>query len=171
MIVLLERLCLALRRVVSGVVILLFSVMMTAVLVQVAGRYVFNYSIAQAAEIATFSQIWLVLLGAGVAVARGQHVAIDMLPARLPLPMARVALVAIALVTVAFLAVLAWGSQPLLRMGEFQTSPALRIPMKWIYLCLPMGAAYMALELLLSVLQRWDDPFPPPQVDDAEEAV
>ncbi|SDJ16537.1 TRAP transporter small permease [Salipiger marinus] len=171
MIVLLERLCLALRRVVSGVVILLFSVMMTAVLVQVAGRYVFNYSIAQAAEIATFSQIWLVLLGAGVAVARGQHVAIDMLPARLPLPMARVALVAIALVTVTFLAVLAWGSQPLLRMGEFQTSPALRIPMKWIYLCLPMGAAYMALELLLSVLQRWDDPFPPPQVDDAEEAV
>ncbi|MGR3821317.1 MAG: TRAP transporter small permease [Salipiger marinus] len=171
MIVLLERLCLALRRVVSGVVILLFSVMMTAVLVQVAGRYVFNYSIAQAAEIATFSQIWLVLLGAGVAVARGQHVAIDMLPAKLPLPMARVALVAIALVTVAFLAVLAWGSQPLLRMGEFQTSPALRIPMKWIYLCLPMGAAYMALELLLSVLQRWDDPFPPPQVDDAEEAV
>ncbi|HBM58882.1 MAG TPA: TRAP transporter small permease [Citreicella sp.] len=171
MIVLLERLCLALRRVVSGVVILLFSVMMTAVLVQVAGRYVFNYSIAQAAEIATFSQIWLVLLGAGVAVARGQHVAIDMLPAKLPLPMARVALVAIALVTVTFLAVLAWGSQPLLRMGEFQTSPALRIPMKWIYLCLPMGAAYMALELLLSVLQRWDDPFPPPQVDDAEEAV
>ena len=111
------------------------------------------------------------LARAGVAVARGQHVAIDMLPAKLPLPMARVALVAIALVTVAFLAVLAWGSQPLLRMGEFQTSPALRIPMKWIYLCLPMGAAYMALELLLSVLQRWDDPFPPPQVDDAEEAV
>ena len=82
----LERLCLALRFVVSGVVILLFSVMMISVLVQVGGRYVFNYSIAQASEIATFSQIWLVLLGSGVAVARGQHVAIDMLPAKLPLP-------------------------------------------------------------------------------------
>ncbi|EPX85668.1 TRAP transporter small permease [Salipiger mucosus] len=168
---LLERLCLALRRVVSGVVILLFSVMMIAVLVQVGGRYVFNYSIAQAAEIATFCQVWLVLLGAGVAVARGQHVAIDMVPASLPRPAARVALVAIAAVCIAFLGVLAWGSQPLLRMGEFQTSPAMRVPMKYIYLCLPVGAGYMVLELLLSVLQRWDDPFPPPQAEDTEEAI
>ncbi|WP_146591163.1 TRAP transporter small permease [Puniceibacterium confluentis] len=171
MVLLVERLCLVLRRVVSGAVILLFSVMMIAVLVQVGGRYVFNYSIAQAAEIATFSQIWLVLLGAGVAVARGQHVAIDMVPAALPLPAARGAMIAIALVCMAFLAVLAWGSLPLIRMGDFQTSPALRMPMKYMYFCLPAGAAYMALELLLSVLQRWDDPFPPPQPEDAEEAV
>ena len=166
----LERLCLALRFVVSGVVILLFSVMMISVLVQVGGRYVFNYSIAQASEIATFSQIWLVLLGSGVAVARGQHVAIDMLPAKLPLPAARVALVAIALVIATFLAVLAYGSLPLLRMGEFQSSPALRVPMKYVYICLPFGAGYMALELLLTVIQRWDNPFPPPEPD-AEEAI
>ncbi|KMK64796.1 TRAP transporter small permease [Puniceibacterium sp. IMCC21224] len=171
MVRLLERLCLVLRRVVSGAVILLFSVMMTAVLMQVGGRYVFNYSIAQAAEIATFCQIWLVLLGGGVAVARGQHVAIDMVPAALPLPAARVALVAIAAVGMAFLATLAWGSLPLIRMGEFQTSPSLRMPMKYMYFCLPAGAAYMGLELLLSVLQRWDDPFPPPVPEDAEEAL
>ncbi len=163
MFALLERLCLALRFVVSGVVILLFSVMMISVLVQVGGRYVFNYSIAQASEIATFSQIWLVLLGSGVAVAKGQHVAIDMLPAKLPLPAARVALVAIALVIATFLAVLAYGSLPLLRMGEFQSSPALRVPMKYVYICLPFGAGYMALELLLTVIQRWDNPFPPPE--------
>lgn len=168
MLKLLTRLCLALRRAVSAVVILLFAVMMVAVLVQVAGRYLFNYSIAQASEIATFSQIWLVLLGAGVALAKGQHVAIDILPARLPLPWARAALVLIALVVLSFLAVLAWGSQPLLRMGEFQTSPALRVPMKYIYLCLPVGAAYMALELLLSVMLRWNDPFPPPEPDTEE---
>ena len=47
MFALLERLCLALRFVVSGVVILLFSVMMISVLVQVGGRYVFNYSSSQ----------------------------------------------------------------------------------------------------------------------------
>lgn len=170
MFALLERLCLALRFVVSGVVILLFTVMMISVLVQVGGRYVFNYSIAQASEIATFSQIWLVLLGSGVAVARGQHVAIDMLPAKLPLPAARVALVAIALVVAAFLAVLAYGSLPLLRMGEFQSSPALRVPMKYIYICLPFGAGYMVLELLLTVIQRWENPFPPPEPD-AEEAI
>ncbi|ANB33417.1 TRAP-type C4-dicarboxylate transport system permease small subunit [Rhodovulum sulfidophilum] len=171
MLPLIERALLMLRRLVSAVVILLFSVMMAAVLIQIAGRYIFNYSIAQASEIATFCQIWLVLLGAGVAMARGQHVAIDMVPARFSLPWARAALIFIALVSAAFLAVLAWGSQPLLRMGAFQTSPSLQMPMAWMYLCLPVGAAYIALELLLSVILRWNDPFPPPSLDHEEEAI
>ncbi|NVO24715.1 TRAP transporter small permease [Donghicola sp. C2-DW-16] len=172
MFALLERLCLVLRAVASAAVILLFTVMMIAVLVQIGGRYVFNYSIAAASEIATFSQIWLVLLGSGVALARGQHVAIDMLPAKLPLPLARVALIMIAAVIVSFLWVLAYGTQPLIKMGAFQLSPALQLPMKYVYFCLPIGAAYMTLELLLSVIQRWDNPFPPPEADpDPEEAI
>ena len=166
-----ERVCLVLRRAVSAIVVVLFSVMLIAVLAQVAGRYFFNFSIAQAAEIATFCQIWLVLLGAGVALARGQHVAIDVLPSQLPLPMARLALIAIAAVSAAFLAVLAYGALPLIKLGQFQTSPALQMPMKYMYACLPVGAIYMMLELVLSVVQRWDDPFPPPSVETEEEAI
>ncbi|PTV95906.1 TRAP-type C4-dicarboxylate transport system permease small subunit [Rhodobacter aestuarii] len=171
MVRLLELLCLLLRRVISGVVILLFAVMMTSVLVQVAGRYIFNFSIAQASEIATFSQIWLVLLGAGIAVSRSQHVAIDVVPAMLPRAQARLALLAISGISIAFLAVLAYGSLPLIKMGAFQTSPTLRIPMKYMYFCLPAGAAYMALEMVLAVIQRWHDPFPSEQVDPHEEAI
>jgi len=166
-----ERLCLMLRAAVSAVVVVLFAIMLVAVLVQVAGRYFLNFSISQAAEIATFCQIWLVLLGAGVTLARGQHVAIDILPSKLSLAGGRVALVLIALVSGAFLVVLAYGSLPLLKMGQFQTSPSLRIPMKYMYACLPVGALYMIIELVLSVVQRWDDPFPPPKPETEEEAV
>ena len=166
-----ERVCLVLRRAVSAIVVVLFSVMLIAVLAQVAGRYFFKFSIAQAAEIATFCQIWLVLLGAGVALARGQHVAIDVLPSQLPLPLARLALIAIALVSAAFLAVLAYGTLPLIKLGQFQTSPALQMPMKYMYACLPVGAGYMVLELVLSVVQRWHDPFPLPSVETEEEAI
>ncbi|HWL55192.1 MAG TPA: TRAP transporter small permease [Paracoccus sp. (in: a-proteobacteria)] len=166
-----ERLCLMLRAAVSAVVVMLFAIMLVAVLVQVAGRYFLNFSISQAAEIATFCQIWLVLLGAGVTLARGQHVAIDILPSKLSLVGARVALVLIALVSAAFLVVLAYGSLPLLKMGQFQTSPSLRIPMKYMYACLPVGALYMIIELVLSVVQRWNDPFPPPKPETEEEAV
>ncbi|MGA0614142.1 TRAP transporter small permease [Paracoccus sp. KR1-242] len=171
MFAIIERICLVLRAIVSAVVVALFSVMLVAVLVQVAGRYFLNFSISQAAEIATFCQIWLVLLGAGVTLARGQHVAIDLLPSKLPLAGARVALVLIALVSGAFLAVLAYGSLPLLKLGQFQTSPSMRVPMMYMYACLPVGAAYMILELVLSVVQRWDDPFPPPKPETEEEAV
>lgn len=158
---LLGRFADALRFAISAVVVVLFCIMMAAVLAQVGGRYVFNYSIASATELATFSQIWLVLLGAGLAMARSQHVAIDFLPARLPLPMARLVSIAIAAVTITFLATLAYGSFPLIRMGTFQTSSAMRVPMWTMYLCLPVGAAYIALELVRSVVERWDNPFAP----------
>jgi len=162
----LERICLALRFICSTVAVILFTVMLIAVLAQVAGRYFFNFSIAQAAEIATYSQIWMVLLGGGVALARGQHVAIEAIPAALPLPLARLALIAIAVISGTFLFILAKGSLPLLKMGMMQTSPAMRMPMVYIYACLPVGAGYMILELLLSVIRRWNDPFPPPEVDE-----
>ena len=161
----------AFRKAMSALVILLFSVMMAAVLIQVGGRYVFNYSIAAASEIATFSQIWLVMLGAGIAMARHQHVAIDLLPAQLPLPLARVASLLIAAITIAFLAVLAWGALPLLRLGTMQTSAVMQLPMWVMYLCLPAGAAYVALELIVSVVERWNDPFAPNPSDAEEEAA
>jgi len=166
----LDRLITYLRYAISGVVVLLFCVMMIAVLVQVCGRYVFNYSISAATEISTFSQIWLVLLGAGVAMARNQHVAIDLLPASLPLPLQRVAKLAIAAITLAFLAVLAYGSLPLLQMGTFQTSSAMQLPMWVVYLCLPAGAFYVALELIVSTIKTWDAPFAA-AADAEEEAV
>ena len=160
-----------LRRAMSVVVVLLFSIMMIAVLVQVGGRYVFNYSIAAATEIATFSQIWLVMLGSGIAMARRQHVAIDLLPAQLPLPLARAASVLIAILTVSFLAVLAYGSLPLLRLGMMQTSSAMQMPMWIMYVCMPVGAAYITLELIVSVGERWADPFAPIHSDLEEEAA
>jgi TRAP-type transport system small permease protein len=149
-----------LRRLISWFVILLFIVMMTAVLVQVAGRYVFNYSIATATELATFAQIWIVLMGSGVAVAKGQHVAIDFLPAKLPLQAARVAMILIAIASVGFLCVLAYGSVPLMRLGMMQTSPAMRLPMWVMYVSMPAAAFYMTLEILASLVERWKNPFP-----------
>ncbi|WP_138471839.1 TRAP transporter small permease [Poseidonocella sp. HB161398] len=166
MIRLIECLCLPLRRAVSAVVIALFAVMMASVLVQVGGRYLFGYPVAPASEIATFCQIWLVLLGSGVAIARSQHVAIDMLPAAMPLRVQRVLLAVIAAVTLGFLWVLGTNAGPLIKLGGFQTSPTLQIPMKYMYMCLPAGAAYMALEVLLALVQRWSDPFPEPSIDE-----
>ncbi|MDJ0932820.1 TRAP transporter small permease [Breoghania sp.] len=169
MFALIEQVCLWLRRFAYDVVILLFVTMMVSVLVQVFGRYVANYSISQASEIATFCQIWLVLLGSGIAMSRSQHVAIDILPSQLPLQMRRVALVAIALVTACFLGVLAYGALPLLRIGQIQSSPALGVPMFWIYLCLPVGAAYIVLELFVKVMTHWANPFPDPSAAEPHE--
>ncbi|MEC5293117.1 MULTISPECIES: TRAP transporter small permease [unclassified Aurantimonas] len=154
-----SRLVAIIRRMISGLLVIFFTLMMTAVLVQVAGRYIFNYSVAGAVEIATFTQIWMVLLGAGIAMRRGQHVAIDLLPAVLPLRFARMAILAAAIGSIAFLLVVIKGSFPLIRFGFMQSSSALLIPMWIIYLCLPLGAVYLIFETLAALVLKLKDPF------------
>jgi len=154
----------------SAIVVVLFAVMMGVVLLQVGSRYLLSYSTAWATELSTFCQVWLVLLGAGVAMARNQHMAIDLLPAMLPLFYARIASILIALVVLLFLGMMAYGSIPLVRLGTVQSSPAMGLPLWVVYACLPIGAVYIALELVVSVVRRWNNPFAAPELVDAEVA-
>ena len=149
------------RAVAKVVVIVCFLYMTFAVLAQVLGRYFFNYSISWSDETARFAQIWVVLIGAGIAMQRGLHVAVDPLATLLPLGPARALKIVIAAGCLWFLGVVAYASLPLLQLGwDFvETSPVLLIPMWTIYMCLPLGAAYFALEIVLSVVDRWDQPF------------
>ena len=99
-------------------------------------------------------------MGAGIAMRRGLHVAVDALAAMLPLRWARVLSLLIAAGALWFLGVVIYGSLPLIELGWlFETSPVLQIPMWIIYLTLPLGAAYFALELVARVVERWDQPF------------
>lgn len=139
-----------LRRVVDAALILLLATMVTAVLVQVAGRYIFNFSIAEATEIATFTQIWLVLLGAGYAMRTRLHVSIDVLVTMLPPLLARALMVPVAALCLWFLWVVFDGGLLLIEIGAIQTSAALQISMEIPYIALPVSAAYFALEATLA---------------------
>lgn len=124
----------------------LMAYMVGAVLMQVFGRYVFNYSITAAVETATFAQIWMVLLGAGYAMRQRMHVNIDVVIQMLPAHWARLLLVPVAGLCLWFLWVVFVGGVRLLDLGAIQRSPALQIPMTIPYLALPLAAVYFALE-------------------------
>src|SRR5690606_6102795 len=74
----------ALRRTIDAVAILLRAAMTFLVLAQILGRYAFNYAISWSEESATFVQVWLVALGAGIAMRNRQHVGIDFIIAKFP---------------------------------------------------------------------------------------
>ena len=156
----LARIVAGARLAVAVLVVACFAYMTLAVLAQVFGRYVFNYSISWTEETARYAQIWVVLMGAGIAMRRGLHVAVDALAAMLPLGWARVLSILIAAGALWFLGVVVYGSLPLIELGWlFETSPVLQISMWIIYLSLPLGAAYFALELVARVVERWNQPF------------
>ncbi len=138
-----------LRRAVDAMLILLLGIMVLAVLAQVGGRYVFNFSIAEATEIATFAQIWMVLLGAGYAMRERMHVAIETLVEMLPRAAQRAVMIPVAALCLWFLWVVFDGGLQLIEIGAIQTSAALQISMEIPYIALPVSAAYFALEAVL----------------------
>jgi len=151
----------AIRSVVMWLVIGFFAYMGIAVLVQVTGRYVFNYSIDWAAESATFAQIWMILLAAGLAMQKNLHVSVDALANILPVPILRFLTIVVAVPCLWFLWQAIVGSLALIDIARIQTSPVLQIPM-WIpYLALPIGLSYFGMELVLSLVAKWKDPRAP----------
>ena len=147
-----------LRRIMRWLIISFFSYMAIAVLIQVVGRYVFNYSIDWAAETATFAQIWMILLAAGLAMRSNLHVSVDALTNILPVSILRFLIIVIAVPCLWFLWQAIVGSIVLIDIGQIQTSPVLQIPM-WIpYLALPIGLIYFGFELILSLVVKWKDP-------------
>ena len=152
------RIVAGLRALVTGLVVFFFGYMAIAVLLQIAGRYVFDYSIDWTAETATFAQIWMVLLASGLAMRDNLHVSVDALTHVLPRTVLRLLIVVVAAACSWFLWQAIAGSLALIEIGRLQSSPVLRIPM-WIpYLSLPIGLAYFGLELLLAMAGKWRDP-------------
>ena len=143
------------RYLVTGLVVVFFCYMTLAVLVQVGGRYLFNYAIDWTAETATFAQIWMVLLAAGIAMRERLHVSVDVLADAVSPGVRRFFILIIAAACTWFLWQAVAGSFALIDIGRIQTSPVLRLPM-WIpYLSLPLGLLYLGLELLLTLAASW----------------
>lgn len=147
----LQKILYIFRTIIEYATLILFLIMVASVLIQVMGRYVFNYSISWAIELATFSQVWLVILGTGIAVKDKMHAGVDVLITQLPLRFQRAIGFIIVGLCLCFLVVTLWGTQQLLMIGSLQTSPVLEINMAYVYLIMPVGVLYIMIELILSV--------------------
>ena len=123
-------------------------VMAVVVLVQVVLRYVFRSPLVWAEEASVFLMIWISFVGSGLAIRDGAHIAMNLLYDRLPPLWSRIVLAASCLAILAFLGVLFWQGLLLALFVGDQPSPALRIPMTWPYLIIPIGAAFMIVEII-----------------------
>jgi TRAP-type C4-dicarboxylate transport system permease small subunit len=121
---------------------------------QVTVRFLFNAPSEWSEVLTRFALIWMVYLGAAVAIRQGSMVSIDLMH-RLSRGRLRWLLeVFIVLATVALMGVLLWfGAQVTWRV-RFQEVAGLYIAMSWAYLAIPVGAAFA----IVSVLAHYFDP-------------
>src|SRR5512139_1251730 len=138
------------------VVFAMMSAMATLVFINVIARYLFNFSIIWAEEVAQYLMIWIAFLGAGLALREGRHVALELLHDCLPGALGRTVRMGIAALVLAFLgAVTVLGFQFAVFVWT-QETPVLNISLGIPSLAVPIGTLLFALHLLL-MFRRYTD--------------
>jgi tripartite ATP-independent transporter DctM subunit len=126
------------------------GLILTAVVIaclQVFMRYALRAAMPWPEEVATWAFTWAVLLGMAVATSRNAHITIDAIPRLLP-PRARAALefIIAAVVAAASVVLLVHGADYVQR--AIAASPALQMPTRYLFLAVPVGAAFNLFFLL-----------------------
>lgn len=139
---------------VEWVCLLLLAAISIDLLAGIFSRYVLERTFVWYDEVARACFIWLVFLGAAVAVKRGahfgMHLFVDMLPAALKRPVLLVTPLAI-IVFAATLIVQGWA---LMLHGAAQTTAVMAMPVSWIYAAMPVGGALMAFHGIVLLFKK-----------------
>jgi len=145
---------------VSGLLLALLTVSLR---LQVFGRCVIGRAPAWSEEVARMMIVWLTMLGAGACLRGGTHIAVTVLVNALPPGPRQIVLWLRDFAILAAVGVLTWAGVRYAELNATQDSPALEIPMSYFYASLPIGAALIALQLVLSRIGR-----EPPVIDPIE---
>jgi TRAP-type C4-dicarboxylate transport system permease small subunit len=105
-------------------------------------------------ELSRFLFIWMIMLGAMVAVREGTHFVVDVWPEMAPRPTAMLQIVANVFV-LAFALVFVWWGVQFVRFGWDQTSELADLPMTFIFIAWPVTGAVWAIFLAESFLNSW----------------
>lgn len=129
----------------AGFVLLLFA--------QIVARQVFQYSIAWSEELSTYMFVWFAYLGAVVAAKMSAHNRVTFHFQFMPKPVAKALLVLADLLWVAFNSYFVYLSCDFVfnRMNAFWKSQTLGVPMKYLYLILPIAFTLMSIRILHNV--------------------
>lgn len=135
---------------VAALVLLEFAILLTGVI----SRFVLHAPIVWTDELASILFLWLAMLGAVVALRRGEHMRMTALVGKLQ-PGTRAVLDAVAVAAcLAFLAMVAWPSLEYAIDEVAITTPALGISNVWRAAALPIGLALMAVFSILRLLRE-----------------
>ncbi|WP_319529495.1 TRAP transporter small permease [uncultured Cohaesibacter sp.] len=130
-------------------------VVMTAVIASlVITRNFFGFSWSWSEEITRFLMVWLIFLGAAVLVRRDDHIALDALPRALPERARTILMMAIRLPILGVLWLILQQGWIVMGLRASNHSPALGIPLSWVYAAIPVGSALM---LLFAAFNTWRD--------------
>ena len=139
----------------EGWALISFVVVMTiVVLLQVIYRYLLMQPLHWSEELARYLFVWISILGAALSVHRRGHFGMDFFFKMLPLRWRPSFASFIFLLMGIVVMVLLVQGIILVQKTADQQSPAMEISMGWAYASVPVGAALMAVHLLVIILKE-----------------
>jgi TRAP-type C4-dicarboxylate transport system permease small subunit len=138
------------------------------ILFQAVQRYLPLPQVVWTGELSQFALVWLTFAAAGVLVTRNGHIALQLVDG-LPSPVVvRVvqtfAMAMVALIAAAF----TWACWELVTSAGFLTSPALGLPMSWVYAVVLVGLVSTTVRAAVAAVQVARDGAPSPDHDEGE---
>ena len=144
-----------LTRMVAGFFLVLMSL---SVFCSVLSRYVLNVSWAWIEEGAVYLMIWIVALGASLAVRAKHMIAVEALVNLFPAHLYKTVKTLVIFLSILFLSILLVTGHEMAKLAAEQISTTLPwLKLYWVYLSIPVGAALMILNLLAGLLEIWLD--------------
>lgn len=143
----------------EALLVLLMGSMSVLIFVQIVMRYVFQASLSWSEELARYLFVWLSYVGVAYAVKKGAHIRVDAFTSLMPVRLQkRVLIVAECAFLFFALMVVSEGfalSMKIFRFGQF--SPALGIPMGYVYLAPVVGFTLVVLRLVQALVRAVKD--------------
>lgn len=137
---------------IGTVVFLVLTVLLT---IQVVSRYVFNYAITWAEELAVIMFVWLIYLGVAGAVTARKHLRIDALISAVPFKVKRVLLILDNVITFGFCAYVIFPfSQLIINLaGSGTVTSLMRLPKWGVYSIVPVCLALTCIRLIQDTIR------------------
>jgi TRAP-type C4-dicarboxylate transport system permease small subunit len=136
-----------------GIACLAAALIFGLILFQAVQRYLPVPQIVWAGELSQFALIWLTFVAAGVLVTRNGHIAIELIDT-LPSPAVVRVVQTFAMALVALIAgAFAWACWELVYSAGFLTSPALGLPMSWVYAIALIGLVSATIRAAVGTVQ------------------
>ncbi len=125
--------------------------MVIIVFANVLGRFVFQFSVPWAEEAARYLMIWATFVAASLGVKKGAHITLDILTVYLPEKGNRIIRAISYILSMTYcILILKIGIPFIIDMvAKGQISPALQIPVHFVYLAIIVGTALMLIRYIL----------------------
>jgi len=143
-----------LARFAEFVMVSLTVIMIALVTYQVFERYVLHYTPPWSEELAVYLMIWFGIIGIAAGVRRKSHMALEYFADKFPAPVQKGLRLFNYVIMIIYTSVLIYEGINMVELTMSQKSPAMGLPVGYVYLALPVSGVLMVLFLLEALVKE-----------------